>query len=333
MTHTNRGTWNNKADFILALISYGVGLGNVWRFPYLAYSSGGGAFLIPFLISSVIVGIPYALLEVSLGQWMKEGGIGAWNLTPLFKGIGFANLIIVFFGNVYYEVILAWTLRYLYDSFSFDLPWKYCSNKWNTHCCSESLLYGTGAKSKSTVAATLTSNATTSILASKSEIFNRSSSSGLMGNCSKHIDPITEYWERNILAISSGINEIGSIKWDLLLALSVAWLIVYFSIFRGMKNSQIIVYITAIMPYIFLFILLLRGLFLPGAIDGIIYYIKPNWAKLFLFQVWSDAGTQVFYSYGIGIAALVALGSYNKFHHNSYRDVVIFTVANSFTSI
>jgi solute carrier family 6 GABA transporter-like protein 6/8/11/12/13 len=49
--------------------------------------------------------------------------------------------------------------------------------------------------------------------------------------------------------------------------------------------------------------------------------------------VWSDAGTQVFYSYGIGIAALVALGSYNKFHHNSYRDVVIFTVTNSFTSI
>ncbi len=45
-----------------------------------------GAFLIPFLISSVVVGIPYALLEVSLGQWMKEGGIGAWNLTPLFKG-------------------------------------------------------------------------------------------------------------------------------------------------------------------------------------------------------------------------------------------------------
>lgn len=50
-------------------------------------------------------------------------------------------------------------------------------------------------------------------------------------------------------------------------------------------------------------------------------------------KVWSDAGTQIFYSYGIGIAALVALGSYNKFHYNSYRDVVVFTIANSFTSI
>lgn len=50
-------------------------------------------------------------------------------------------------------------------------------------------------------------------------------------------------------------------------------------------------------------------------------------------KVWSDAGTQVFYSYGIGISALVALGSYNKFHHNSYRDVVLFTIINTLTSI
>lgn len=87
MSNTARGTWKNKADFVFALISYGVGLGNVWRFPYLAYSSGGGAFLIPFMISSVVVGIPYALLEVSLGQWMQEGGLGAWDLTPIFKGM------------------------------------------------------------------------------------------------------------------------------------------------------------------------------------------------------------------------------------------------------
>ena len=96
---------------------------------------------------------------------MKEGGIGAWDLTPVFKGdfknsifqikpkltyfiiyfskgIGFANLIIVFLGNVYYEVILAWSLRYLFDSFSRELPWKFCTNKWNSPCCSEQLLYG-----------------------------------------------------------------------------------------------------------------------------------------------------------------------------------------------
>lgn len=113
-----------------------------------------------------------------------------------------------------------------------------------------------------------------------------------------------------------------------------------------------VVYITAVMPYIFLFILLIRSVFLPGAMEGIIFYLstklkfkskskiliipitlEPDWEKLTKFQVWSDAGTQVFYSYGIGVAALVALGSYNKFHSNSYRDVILFTVVNTFTSI
>lgn len=321
-----RGTWNNKRDFIIALFSYGVGLGNVWRFPYLAYSSGGGAFLIPFIISSVVVGIPYVLLEVSLGQWMKEGGIGAWNLTPIFKGIGFAQLIIVFFGNVYYEVILAWTLRYLLDSFSFELPWKSCLNTWNTACCSEKLLYGRKNIFNFT-------NATTMLMTTSTIESLKINDLNLSSICNKSIDPITEYWERNILGISSGIDDLGSIKWDLFFSLLVAWIIVYFCIFRGMKSSSVVVYTTAIMPYIFLFILLIRGLFLPGAMEGIRYYLQPDWEKLTHFQVWSDAGTQVFYSYGIGIAALVALGSYNEFHHNSYRDVVIFTVMNSLTSI
>lgn len=314
MPNAARGHWKNKADFVLALISYGVGLGNVWRFPYLAYSSGGGAFLFPFLISSIVVGIPYALLEVSLGQWMKEGGIGAWDLTPVFKGIGFANLIIVFLGNVYYEVILAWSLRYLFDSFSRELPWKFCTNKWNSPCCSEQLLYGKRANMSSITM--INSNVTL-----------------VTANCSKLVDPITEYWERNVLAISSSIDEVGNIKPDLLICLLIAWIIVYLSIFRGMKNSQYVVYITAVLPYVFLFILLGRALCLPGSIKGIKYYLEPDWSKLTSFEVWSDAGTQVFYAYGIGISALVALGSYNKFHHNSYRDVFLFTVVNTFTSI
>ncbi len=171
-----------------------------------------GAFLIPFLISSVVVGIPYALLEVSLGQWMKEGGIGAWDLTPVFKGnhfiwvftisatrrdfiarfslwqgIGFANLIIVFLGNVYYEVILAWTLRYLWDSFTFELPWKSCTNAWNTQCCEMKLLYGANYEAPSNLLAS--SNLT------KNQPLLISRNATPIANCSRRVDPITEYWE------------------------------------------------------------------------------------------------------------------------------------------
>lgn len=177
---STRETWKNKADFTIALISYGVGLGNVWRFPYLAYSSGGGAFLIPFLVSSVVVGIPFALLEVALGQWMREGGIGAWDISPLLKGIGFANLLIVFLGNVYYEVILAWTMRYIIGSLNTVLPWTKCGNSWNTECCSTNISQAANNYSQ--------------------EVINRPISEPIIASLNiscgnKTKDPITEYWE------------------------------------------------------------------------------------------------------------------------------------------
>jgi len=66
-----RQTWNRKAEFILAVIAFAVGLGNVWRFPYLCYKNGGGAFFIPYIIMCVLGGIPVFFLELSLGQFMK----------------------------------------------------------------------------------------------------------------------------------------------------------------------------------------------------------------------------------------------------------------------
>lgn len=103
-----------------------------------------------------------------------------------FKGIGFAQLIIVFLGNVYYEVILAWTLRYLFDSFSFNLPWKSCANSWNSECCSEKLLYGKNYSKQ--IENHLNMTKTTQIAIFPSNYNNTKS-------CNKLVDPITEYWE------------------------------------------------------------------------------------------------------------------------------------------
>lgn len=83
--HVPRQTWSRKAEFILAVIAFAVGLGNVWRFPYLCYKNGGGAFFIPYIIMCVLGGIPVFFLELSLGQFMKaldiqlEGlRVGTW---------------------------------------------------------------------------------------------------------------------------------------------------------------------------------------------------------------------------------------------------------------
>lgn len=101
--------------------------------PYFCYKNGGGAFLIPYLIFLILGGIPIFLLEVGMGQFMARGGIEvkynntnffflkfifkAWNIVPCFKGIGWASLVIVFWLNVYYIVILAWNLFFLFQSF------------------------------------------------------------------------------------------------------------------------------------------------------------------------------------------------------------------------
>ncbi|MED6256143.1 hypothetical protein ATANTOWER_020663, partial [Ataeniobius toweri] len=82
-----------------------------------------------------------------------------------------------------------------------------------------------------------------------------------------------------------------------------------------------------------LFILLIRGVTLPGALDGIIYYLYPDISRLSDPQVWIDAGTQIFFSYAIGLGFLTSLGSYNTFNNNCYRDCFYLCFLNSATSI
>ena len=93
-----------------------MGIGNLVGFPVSATKNGGGAFLIPYLIFLICGGIPIFLLEIGMGQFMARGGIEAWGLAPCFKGIGWASLVIVFWLNVYYIVILAWNIFYLFET-------------------------------------------------------------------------------------------------------------------------------------------------------------------------------------------------------------------------
>uniref|UniRef100_A0A8C0US36 Transporter n=1 Tax=Cyanistes caeruleus TaxID=156563 RepID=A0A8C0US36_CYACU len=82
-----RGQWRNKMEFVLSVAGEIIGLGNVWRFPYLCYKNGGGAFLIPYLIFLFTCGIPLFFLETALGQYTSQGGVTAWRkICPLFEG-------------------------------------------------------------------------------------------------------------------------------------------------------------------------------------------------------------------------------------------------------
>ncbi|CAD5120615.1 DgyrCDS9172 [Dimorphilus gyrociliatus] len=137
---------------------------------------------------------------------------------------------------------------------------------------------------------------------------------------------------RKVLNISSGIDNPGNIKWEMALCLLLAWIVVYLCVCKGIKSSGKVMYVTATSPYLLMLALLIRGVTLPGSSKGIEFYLLPDWSKLLDSQVWVDAGTQVFFSYSIGLGTLTALGSYNKFHHNVLKDSLLFALTNSGTS-
>ncbi|XP_037535270.1 solute carrier family 6 member 22, tandem duplicate 1 [Nematolebias whitei] len=297
---TPRGEWSSKMEFLLAVAGQIIGLGNVWRFPYLCYKNGGGVFFIPYIVFLFTCGIPLFLLETSLGQYTKQGSITCWRkICPLFEGIGYGTQVVILYSSIYYIVILAWAFLYLFSSFNSELPWASCKNSWNTETCVEF------DKSLDYLNKTFVENATS---------------------------PVREFWERRVLNITGSIGEMGNIRWDLALCLLLSWIICYFCVWKGVKSTGKVVYVTATFPYVMLAVLLVRGLTLPGAMDGIKFYLYPDPSRLADPQVWMDAGTQIFYSYAICIGCLIALGSYNKYNNNCYKDCVYLCLLNSGTS-
>ncbi|KAL7878243.1 hypothetical protein AOLI_G00092170 [Acnodon oligacanthus] len=82
-----RGHWASKTEFLLAVAGNVVGLGNVWRFPYLCYKNGGGTFLVPYMVFVVTCGVPLFLMETAMGQYTQEGSITCWKcFCPLAGG-------------------------------------------------------------------------------------------------------------------------------------------------------------------------------------------------------------------------------------------------------
>ncbi|KAL4712294.1 hypothetical protein ACJJTC_004056 [Scirpophaga incertulas] len=271
---TERPKWDNQLEFLMSCIATSVGLGNVWRFPFVAYQNGGGAFLIPYIIVLLIIGKSMYYLETVLGQFSNSNCVKIWALSPAMKGTGYTQAL----GATSFPGLFATLLGKNYAQ------------------CVESGSLNEGIK-------------------------NPISSAQL-------------YFTETVLKQSDGIHDgIGAPLWDLTLCLLASWVIIFVIVARGVKSSGKASYFLALFPYVIMFILLIRAVTLPGAKDGILFFLTPDWNKILEVKVWYAAVTQCFFSLSVCSGALIMFSSYNSFSQNVYRDSMIVTTLDTLTSL
>lgn len=241
-----RDQWNSKIGFMLAAIGSAVGLGNIWRFPYVAATNGGGAFLLPYFFAILTAGIPILILEYTMGKTYRGGAPVVFaRINRKFEWLGWLQAMVAFIIGIYYFAIIVWVVSYV--GFSFTQAW--------------------GA------------------------------------------DPSAFFVE--FLGLTDSALNLGGIQTNLLLPFFIVWICVAFILYKGVSRG-IETACKVCLPILFVLILILviRGLTLPGAVDGLEYMFKPNWSALLDSSVWIAAYGQIFYSLSIAFAIMLAYSSY-----------------------
>ncbi|XP_055596215.1 sodium-dependent nutrient amino acid transporter 1-like isoform X1 [Uranotaenia lowii] len=301
---TGRDQWGKGIEFLMSCIAMSVGLGNVWRFPFIALENGGGAFVIPYIIVLLLVGKPVYYLEMIIGQFSSRGSVKVYDCAPAMRGVGYGQLFSIVALITYYSSLMALIAKYMFDSFMSPLPWAYCKPEWVAEGCADS--------------------------ASTTKLFKKLENGTTIGR----ITSSELYFKRVVLKEIDSIEDgIGLPDWQLTLFLCLSWSIVLLTLIKGVKSSGKASYFLALFPYVVITILLVRACTLPGAVNGIIYFLKPQWDKILDPKVWYAAVTQCFFSLSICFGNIIMYSSYNKFRHNVYRDATIVTTIDTFTSL
>ncbi|XP_060064335.1 uncharacterized protein LOC132544711 [Ylistrum balloti] len=351
-----RGNWSSRLDFVLSCLGYVVGLGNVWRFPYLVYKNGGGAFFIPYAIMLVFCGVPLVYLELAFGQYASLGPITVWKAVPLFKGIGISMVLSSAIVSIYYNMVNAWAFHFLFASMTGVLPWLGCNNYWNTEACSTNqyrvsncswinqTFFDTGNFTLN--------NSCVSVVTNCSYYGNNETQ--LLENCIESLQdilgkdvlldepkydgsrtsPTEEYFFNRVLGMTGkSLGNLGYIQWELALCLMLAWFIVFVCLIKGIRTSGKVAYCVVTFPYIIIFALLIRAFMMEGYMQGIKFYVTPKWERLKEPGVWADAAVQVFFSLSACMGGLTTLASYNKFHNNIYSDAILVCLGDTLMSV
>ena len=283
-----REQWGTRVGFILAAMGSAVGLGNIWKFPYMCYANGGGAFLVPYAVALFVVGIPLMMLEFGLGHWARSGAPTAFGkVHRRFSWIGWWAVSFVMFGIVvYYAVVIAWCGCYFVASFT--RAWGQDPNAFfSRFILTQTTIYEEAVR-----------------------------------------NPAGEL-------IKPGRFTFGAMNWWIVLSLGVVWLfnwiITFFGIKKGIERANKI-----FMPLLLILVgvLVVWSLVsLHGAMDGVRFYLKPDWKVLWKPKVWTDAFTQIFFTLSLAFGIMIAYASYLPRESDIPMDAFITSVANCLFSV
>ncbi len=256
---SNRGQWASNIGFILAAAGSAVGLGDIWKFPYLAGANGGGAFVVIYLAMVVIIGFVIMLGEMAIGRNTHLSAVGAYKkLSEKWAFIGFIGVIVGFCILSFYSVIGGWVLNYIYK-------------------------YLTG---------------------------------GIVGA------EAGAYFSGFI----SGTT--GPIVWHLLFMI-LTCVIVLKGIAGGIEKAS-----KFMMPalFILLIVVALRSVTLDGAMEGIKFFLKPDFSKVTIETVMAALG-QAFFSLSLGMGAIITYGSYLGKTENLEKNAIIIPAIDTAVAI
>ena len=354
MAQQPRERWTNRTAFIMAAIGSAVGLGNLWRFPAVAFKNGGGAFFIPYFVALISAGVPLMIVEYALGQKFQGGAPKALAaVTAKFRWVGWFALLVGSTITLYYVVVMAYAWHYAVASWTvaWNKPAPVATVETKDGVPTELVtppaqvrLY-VQAKDADVKARLEAAQArldpgkrlpvwtAEDLAARKAGELQKPEAERVQyvefgDNVKDYFNEVclggfrTEFW-RKALAYNQGgqagrapprpVDYVGGmfrLSPNLVLGAFVTWLVIFLIIFRGVQSVGKVVMITVPLPAILLLIVLVRGLTLPGAVTGLIYYLKPNWELLKNSEVWLAAYGQIFFSLSLGFGVLIAYASY-----------------------
>lgn len=274
MAVETRERWGSRYLFLFAAMGSAIGLGNVWRFPYLTYQYGGGAFLIPWIIGLIVMGIPWMMMEFGMGRYFQRGAPGVFEgIGKKWEWLGWWPVFVAFLIVTYYSVVIAWSLRYMVSA--------------------ATMAWGIGEAGASGAG---------------------------------------DFFFGTVLNLSSGPGELGLPVVPILIFLAVVWVLLFFIMYKGAKVIGRVALWTVSIPWALLIVLMVRGLTLPGAIDGLNYYLTPDFAALANPDLWFGAFSQIAFTLSLGMAGMFAYGSFIAKRADVTNNAFITSFSNCATS-